>query len=150
MKTKFLILYIFITLFIIGCSNDQTRIFTSDDIEKIKIKLVEKQEMEDGISYTINLVNGSDYVIKQNNVYLYYPIKTDTGSKGNEFKVEARGNKLNIEPNEEVTLTIFTPFVGMSNQELLIEKPTIRINGYIEEVDNSHSFNKVGGFEFFQ
>lgn len=147
MKIKFLISFMFIILFIVGCSNEQSVKVTFDDIEKIKLKLVEKQEMKDGISYTIKLENDSDYVIKQNNVYLYYPIKTENGSKGNEFKVEAEGNKLNIEPNEEVTLNVFTPFVGMSNPELLVDEPAIEIKGYTAKVDISHSFGKVGGFD---
>lgn len=147
LKIKFLFSFIFIILFTVGCSNEQKVKVTSDDIEKIELTLVEKQEMKDGISYSIKLVNNSKYVIKQNNVYLYYPIKTENGSKGNDFKVEAKGNKLNIEPNEEVALTIFTPFVGMNNPELLVEEPSIEIKGYIEKVDISHSFGKIGSLD---
>lgn len=44
----------FIILIIIGCSNEQTVKVTSDDIEKITLELVEKQEMKDGISILSN------------------------------------------------------------------------------------------------
>lgn len=51
--------------------------------------------------YTIKLSNDSDFVIRQNNVYVSFPIKTgEMGFKENEYKVEADGNKLNIQPGK--------------------------------------------------
>lgn len=35
----------------------------------------------------------------------------------------------------------------MSNPDLLIDEPSFEIKGYIEKVDISFSFGKVGGFD---
>lgn len=128
-------------LLLVGCNNNQNLKITAKDLEDIKVELVEKEEEHNGVNYTLKLKNKSDFIIKQNNVYLSYPIKIDGGQKGNDFKVEAEGNKLNIDPDEEVTLYIHTPHEGLLPSNLLIDKPKIEIKGFLEQVDKEHIFN---------
>lgn len=86
MKIKYMHFIVCMVIIAVGCSKDQTMIFTPNDIEKIELKLVDKQEQDDGISYSISLVNNSDYVIKQNSIFVYYQIKTENGSKGSGYE----------------------------------------------------------------
>ncbi|NRD78517.1 hypothetical protein HPT25_14215 [Bacillus sp. BRMEA1] len=98
--------------------------------------------MEGAIVYYIKLTNDSDFVIKQNNVFISFPIKVGQGGyKGNAYKVEAKGNKLDIQPGEEITLNAFMPFEGLGDKSLLrIDNPSIQINGYLDKLDNEHKF----------
>ncbi|OXS59765.1 hypothetical protein B1A99_09480 [Cohnella sp. CIP 111063] len=121
------------------------------DMDQIKIELIEKSEMPYGIAYTFKLKNLSKFTIAQNNVYISYPIKTSTGSRSNEYKIEAKNNRLQIDPNEEVTLNAFAPIEGFGeNQTLDTENFNVEIVGYIEEVKETRRFQKIGGLEFFK
>lgn len=127
-----------------GCASEKT--FTLDDVGKVNLKLLEKEALQEGISYTIQLVNGSDYVIKQNNVYVSFPIKHgESGYKGNEYQVEETGNKLDIQPGEKITLTVFMPFEGLGDKTLFgIDHPEIKLRGYMETVYDEHLFTTGG------
>lgn len=115
-------------------------------MKKIKLELVEQENLEDGISYSIKLINNSDYVIKQNNVYVSFPIKQDERFyKGNDYKVEADGNKLDIQPGENITLRVFMPFRGIVDKTLVeTDNPNIQLMGYLQTVDKKNYFT-VGG-----
>jgi len=100
MKMKLLCTSLLILVLLSGCVSEKT--FTTNDIEKIKLALMKTETFENGISYTIQLKNDSDLVIKQNNVFVSYPIKHgESGLKGNQYTVEADGNKLDIQPGEK-------------------------------------------------
>jgi hypothetical protein len=121
------------------------------DMDQIKIELIEKSEMPNGIAYTLKLKNLSKFTIAQNNVYISYPIKTSTGSRSNQYKIEAKNNRLQIEPNEEVTLNVLAPIEGFGeNQTLDTENFNVEIVGYIGEVKETRRFQKIGGLEFFK
>lgn len=51
-----------------GCDSEKE--FTLNDIQKVKLELIEKETLKEGLSYSIKLINDSDYVIKQNNVFV--------------------------------------------------------------------------------
>jgi len=144
MKMKLLCTSLLILVLLSGCVSEKT--FTTNDIEKIKLALMKTETFENGISYTIQLKNDSDLVIKQNNVFVSYPIKHgESGLKGNQYTVEADGNKLDIQPGEKITLHVFMPFEGMGDQSLLgIDNPNIQLKGFIETVDNEHQFSTGG------
>lgn len=144
MKMKLLFTSLLILVLLSGCVSEKA--FTTNDIEKIKLALMKTETFENGISYTIQLKNDSDLVIKQNNVFVSYPIKHgESGLKGNQYTVEADGNKLSIQPGEKITLHVFMPFEGMGDQSLLgIDNPNIQLKGYIETVDNEHQFSTGG------
>ncbi|KKI91825.1 hypothetical protein WQ54_12705 [Bacillus sp. SA1-12] len=144
MKFKLLSSFLLISVLLAGCVNEKKA--TTYDYQKIRLELIEKKTLEEGISYSIKLINGSDFVIKQNNVFVSFPIKYgEAAYKGNEYKVEAKGNKLDIQPGEKVTLDLFMPFEGIGDKSLLgIDNPSIQLIGYIETVDNKHQFS-VGG-----
>lgn len=126
-----------------SCNNNAV---TSEDIDKIKLEIVEMRPHLVGLSYTIRLSNQSRQVIKQNKVYLSYPIKTESGSKGNEFKIEAKNNKLNIKPGEELILTVFAPKeMYEGNRYIDVDNPTLEIEGYINKVTEPSHFGKSGG-----
>ena len=144
MKMKLLCTSLLILVLLSGCVSEKT--FTTNDIGKIKLALMKTETFENGISYTIQLKNDSDLVIKQNNVFVSYPIKHgESGLKGNQYTVEADGNKLDIQPGEKITLHVFMPFEGMGDQSLLgIDNPNIQLKGFIETVDNEHQFSTGG------
>lgn len=143
LKIKLLCSFILILALLVGCVNEKR--VTTNDYEKIKLELIKTVTREEGISYSIKLINGSDFVIKQNDVFVFYPIKIQGGYKGSEYKVEAKGNKLDIKPGEKVTLDVFMPFEGMGDKSLLaIDKPNIQLIGYLEIVDNKHQFSTGG------
>lgn len=145
MRLKVLSSLIFILVLLAGCDNEKE--FTLNDIQKVKLELIEKETLKGGLSYSIKLINDSDYVLKQNNVFVSFMIKEgENAYKGNEYKVEAKGNKLDIQPGEKVTLNVFMPFEGMGDKSLLrIDNPIIQLKGYMEVVDNKHQFTTGGG-----
>lgn len=144
MKFKLLSSFLLISVLLAGCVYEKKP--TLDNYQNIKLELIEMKTLEEGISYSIKLINGSDFVIKQNNVFVSFPIKHGEGAyKGNEYKVEAKGNKLDIQPGEKITLDVFMPFEGIGDKSLLgIDNPSIQLIGYMETVDNKHQFS-VGG-----
>lgn len=141
----------FLTFFLValimtvsGCSFIQNRVdgkMMSNEIDKIKVEIVNVSNLPEGRGYSIKLKNGSRYTIKQNNVYLGFPIKKPNGYSSNNFKVEATGNRLNIKPGEEFTLNAFAPIEEYKGNSLLdIENPQIEISGYINEVKDLNHF----------
>ncbi|MGE7999677.1 hypothetical protein ACQKOF_13525 [Lysinibacillus sp. NPDC093190] len=134
--------FILILVLLAGCDSEKE--FTLNDIKKVKLEL--KETLKERISYSIKLINDSDYVIKQNNVFVSFMIKEgENAHKSNEYKVEAKGNKLDIQPEEKVTLNVFMPFEGMGDKSLLgIDNPSIQLNGYMETVDDKHHFSTGG------
>lgn len=149
MKAKYLylsIILIIIMLLVGGYIIQNKAEVSIEDYKKINLELINKQSSKKGLSYNIKLINGSDFVIKQNNIYVSFPIKTgELSSKGNEYKVEANGNKLDIQPGEEVTLNVYMPFQGIGDTSLLeIESPEIQLIGYLDSVNDKNRFS-VGG-----
>ncbi|TCZ69134.1 hypothetical protein E0485_24000 [Paenibacillus albiflavus] len=132
--------------FTVSCSNDEKN--TPNDIDNIRLEMTEQREDQNGMIYTLRLQNKSKQVIKQNNVYLSFPIKIENGWKGNEFKIEAKNNKLNIKPGEEILLSVTVPsemYKGINNIDL--KNPNIEIKGYINEVTELNQFHIGGGYQ---
>ncbi|WP_339291196.1 hypothetical protein MKY48_23635 [Paenibacillus sp. FSL W8-0187] len=115
-KPVFIIFVILCLLISVSCSNK--REVTTDDIDNIKLELIEQTEEANGKVFTLKLHNKSSHIIVQNIVYLSFPIKVENGFRGNDFKIEARNNKLNINPGEELLLTVFAPKESM--KEIII------------------------------
>jgi len=138
------------TLFILmitACSVEKP--IEPNEVDKITLEIIDRTELPEGISYIIKLSNKSKHLIKQNNVYFSYPIKIENGSKGNEFKVEAKNNKLDIKPNEEILLNVFTPIEEYKgNNKITITECNLEIQGYIEEVKEINHFGKTIGIHF--
>lgn len=151
-KLRFLSFFIVISIIIIisGCSKQTEKAIDSNVLDKIQIKVLNISKLNTGNGYSLKLINSSPYLIKQNSVYISYPIKSDTGSAWNKCKVEATGNKLNIKPNEEVLLNVFIQKeVYDSNKYLDIDNPQIEFICYINDVSEMNRFNKMGSFELF-
>ncbi|CRK83412.1 hypothetical protein [Neobacillus massiliamazoniensis] len=146
MKIKHLSVMLLTLALLAGCVNENKVAISPNEVNKISWGFIEKQTMEGVIVYSIKLINGSDSVIKQNNVFVSYPIITTTNViKSNEYKVEVKGNKLDIQPGETITLKAFMPLEGMGDKSLLrIDDPRIQINGYLDKVDNNHKFSNGG------
>ncbi|GGI17975.1 hypothetical protein [Gottfriedia solisilvae] len=141
MKIKFMSILILMVFLLTGCTQE----IKLNDIEKIKVELVKKEKRPGIIIYTIKLINGSDYVLKQNNVYVSFPIEINQNAhKGNEYKVEVKGNKLDIQPGEEYTMHVIMPLEGIDKSVLALDTPSYELKGYLEKVDNKHLFS-VGG-----
>lgn len=134
----------------IGCSNSEKINF--DNVNKeIKIEVIDISKSQQGTTYKLKLINSSKYVIKQNSIFLSYPIKLNNGLSTNKCKVEATGNKLDIKPSESVILTAFMQIENYKNTEFLdIEHPELEIEAYIGEVNILNHFTKIGGLDLFQ
>jgi hypothetical protein len=144
MKRFYLSISILLVLLMSGCNKGET--MKIDDLDKIKLELVNHSTSPVGNSYAIKLTNGSKHVIKQNVVYLSYSIKLPTGQMGNKFKIEATGNKLDIKPNEVINLNVFAPIQEYeNNKNLVIDTPDVQILGYLDEVKAENQFNKGFG-----
>jgi len=143
MKIKLFFLMLLTFTFLISCSNQKA---TKESYSDIKLELIKEQKLDKGISYKIKLINNSNAVLKQNNVYVYYPIEKRENVYGNNsYKVEAEGNKLDIKPGEKVTLNVFMPLQGIQNQSNIeIKKPVIQLKGYLNKVNNENRFS-IGG-----
>lgn len=111
----------------VGCS--QALHFTLDDVEKVSIEIIEERSTEDGISYTLKLMNQSKYT------------STDV-------RIITRNNRLDIKPNEEVLLTAHVPKeIYEGNPLIHIDRPYAEIVGYFEEVENERRFTHYGPLE---
>ncbi|MFE0556860.1 hypothetical protein ACFW1P_13140 [Paenibacillus sp. NPDC058910] len=143
-KPVFIIFVILCLLISVSCSNK--REVTTDDIDNIKLELIEQTEEANGKVFTLKLHNKSSHIIVQNIVYLSFPIKVENGIRGNDFKIEARNNKLNINPGEELLLTVFAPKeMYEGNHNIDLEDPHIEIKGFLNEVTEINQFNMIGG-----
>ena len=92
-------------------TKEVSKVDFSKESSFVEIRIINTQIMpSSGTAYTLALKNTSHYLIKQNSVYLSYPIKQGESGGGmmNKCKVEATGNKIDIKPNEEVTLNVVT------------------------------------------
>ncbi len=149
MNRVFFLVSLVLVIFISACSADNPEIFTPEESDKIILEVINRAEDPNGVSYTVKLSNKSSHTIKQNIVFISYPIKTSNGSKGNEFKVEAKNNKLDIKPNEEIILSAYTPkeeYEG--NQNILLNECYLEIKGYIDQVKEENHFGKTTGMRF--
>ncbi|WP_088014706.1 hypothetical protein [Gottfriedia acidiceleris] len=144
MRIKFLSLIIIMIILVPGCSKTKLTISTSD-IKKIKVELIQEETIKEGKLYTLKLINGSDFIIKQNNVYVSFPIEiTQNAHKGNDYKVEAKGNKLDIQPGEVRILNVYMPYEGLDKTSLAIDDPSYQLVGYLNQLDGKHHFT-IGG-----
>jgi len=155
LKKTLILLLITNFLFLIsisGCDNtafnnkniDINRI--DREVDKITVNIVDFKQKEKELFYTLKLKNGSSHIIKQNVVYLSYPIIiSPSNSMMNKCKVEGTGNKLDIKPNEEVMLHVIIPNEYFKNNPKIdSEHPSFEINGYFDEVTQSAHFMKSG------
>ncbi|WP_379320288.1 hypothetical protein [Paenibacillus puldeungensis] len=145
---KTLLFIILVVLLCASCTNNHEIKVTHEDIDDISLTLDSKSESSNGLNFVLKLQNNSRYIIKQNNVNLSFPIKIDNGTKGNDFKIESKGNKLDIHPGEELFLTVFAPMeMYEGNNNIDLDNPYIEINGYINEVEGIMHFHKGGGYK---
>jgi hypothetical protein len=122
-----------------------TKVDFSKDSTFVDIHITNTQKMPSGTAYTLVLKNTSKYLIKQNSVYLSYPIKQgESGIMTNKCKVEATGNKIDIKPNEEITLSVFIPSEDYENNKIDSNRPQYEIEGYINAVSNLTHFGQSG------
>ncbi|AGA68234.1 hypothetical protein Desdi_0707 [Desulfitobacterium dichloroeliminans LMG P-21439] len=129
---------------IIGCSNINSNQLP-EEMDKIKLEVVSKSELPEGINYAIKLKNGSSFTIKQNTVYISYPVNNgSSGYMANQAKVQAEGNKLDIRPGEEIALSVFIPNV-FDSEKVDQNRLQYEIEGYINEVKDSNHFGQSGG-----
>ena len=140
----FIILSISLGVMTIGCSRISTNQLP-EEMDKIKLEVVSKSELPEGIGYAIKLKNGSSFLIKQNTVCISYPVwNGNSGYILNKAKVEAVGNKLDIRPGEEITLNAFIPD-AFDSDKVDQHRLQYEIKGYINEVKDSNHFEQSGG-----
>jgi hypothetical protein len=141
--------YIFFLLgavILFGCTN-QVQV-EPNEVEKVKVSLKEFEETEKQLLYVVTMKNESSYTIKQNTASLVYSIETGNGSKGSSAVFNAKGNKLDIKPNELVDLTILVPKDELPSPiKIIKDYVTININGFFEEVKVENGFNFASKIE---
>ncbi|QZY56864.1 hypothetical protein [Crassaminicella profunda] len=123
-----------------------------DEINKIEITIMNMNDLPEGKSFKLKLKNGTNHLIKQNDVYLSFPIKNKDGNGyiTNLCKTEATHNKLDILAGEEVILNVFIPIENYINNDLLdIDDPQIEIKGYFDKVKIENRFQRIGDTDFF-
>lgn len=133
-------LFFLLVIFVLsGCQNDK---ISTTQLDNIKLEILIKTNQPEGVSYSIKLTNKSGHVIKQNNIFISFPIKTQNEVLGNPFKIEASGNKLNIKDNEEIIVTAFVLKKGYEgNSNLDLDHPYVEIKGYIDEMKSENIFH---------
>lgn len=109
----------------------------------IDINITIIQQSSTGVQYAILMKNTSGLLIKQNTVYISYPIINGNSTTMNRYKVETTGNKLDIEPDEEVELSVFMPY----QEAQIIDKVCYEIEGYFEKVENLNHFEQSGSLD---
>jgi hypothetical protein len=140
-----LLFVLMLTALLSGCNSNST--INTEEIDKINIKIVNHSEQPDGVTFSLQLINGSSHVILQNNVFLSFPFKVENGKGqvGNNFKIKAIKNKLNIKPKEEVLLIVFAPKKEYEhNENLDVNHPYIEIEGYFDKLSSNNQFSKSG------
>lgn len=128
---------------ILGCNTMDTQVMPVSVIDKIDLEIVGVKEMPSGILYRIMLTNDSDYTIKQNAVYLSYPIIKEKNAIKNVCKVETTYNRLNIKAGDSIMLKCLVTKENYENNPLLdIQHPNLEIKGYMKEVNEINHFEK--------
>jgi hypothetical protein len=147
-KIRLLFSVVLLGIILSGCSNKVTH----KDIDNIKIEVIRETVLPEGISYALKLKNDSGEIIIQNNVYVSYPITNAEGTqhKSSNWKVEAKGNQLNIKPGQEVVLNVFMEAEYYKYNNLIdVERPNIEIIGYLNKLDADNQFAMVGSVHIF-
>lgn len=141
---------VFLTLLIFiltGCSSKSANNnVEKDSLDNIKLKITSTKQFPQGMDYSIMLKNGSQSIIKQNDVYISFPINNGNGDSTNKAKIEAEGNKLDIRPGEEVLLNAFIPVEYYESKKIDKNNPWYEIKGYINKVNDLNHFEKSGAF----
>lgn len=113
MKITTLLIGFLALIVLTSCGVDKesknTKLIQNFDDNKVVVKLINTSEQNGGISYNISLKNENSSIIKQNNVFIIFPLKSQNGTKTNPLKIEAQGNKIDISSNQEVVLKAFVP-----------------------------------------
>ncbi|WP_432402171.1 hypothetical protein [Wukongibacter sp. M2B1] len=145
---KFILLSLLINIVIFFSGCERTVKETEEAVNNINVVLINKSILPGGIAYKLKLVNDSKHQIKQNSVYLSFPLKTENGYISNRCKVEATNNKLDISPKEEIILDVFMQIGNYKNNDLLItDKPEVEISGYLIELKPEYHFQKIEPLE---
>lgn len=142
-----LLLFVLLNCLVVTSCNNEEEV-TIQDIDNIRVEFIELKEDLKGMIYTLKVQNNSNHVIIQNNVYVSFPIKVGNGAGSNEFKIEAKNNKINIKPGEEVLLTAFAPKVMYEgNSNIDVTNPDIEIKGYVDKLSERNRFHRGGSYK---
>jgi hypothetical protein len=147
-KIRLLLSVVLLGIILSGCSSKVTH----KDIDNIKIEVIRETVLPGGISYALKLKNDSGEIIIQNNVYVSYPITNAEGTqhKSSNWKVEAKGNQLNIKPGQEVVLNVFMEAEYYKYNNLIdVERPNIEVIGYLNKLDADNQFAMAGSVHIF-
>ena len=134
----------------IGCSRkpDSKKMF---DDSLLQISIVKKQVTPEGFAYQVSFKNKTPFIVKNNAVYLSFPIKMgQSGLRTNPFKIEAddiKGNIDYVKPGDEVILSIYAPVKEVFSETKLIdlEHPSIDAKGYVLQGEKEIRYMKGFG-----
>ncbi len=145
-RISYLIILVGICIALISTSCSSTKVTSlSEELDKIKLEVVTKSELPEGIAYSIRLTNDSSYLIKQNNVYISYPLRTGKNINSlNSAKIEAEGNKVDIRSGDEVILNAYIPAGVFNSDKVDLNILQYELKGYIGEVKDINRFARLG------
>lgn len=136
-----------IILLVAGCSIETV---STKDTRKIIVTSAKYEQVDGNLLYNFTIKNNSSYSIKQNAIYFSYNIKTKNGVKSNPFKIEAKGNKIEVKPKENVTVSVVVPKdVELPKDSWDIEHPNLEMKGFLKEVKKENHFHKTLVIEEF-
>ncbi len=149
-RVRLIGLLVILAISLVFFLNSKPNYDTDQEHKKVHINLISKQNFPEGKAFALKLINGSSLTIKQNSVYVSFPIRMQNGSRSNKCKVEADGNRLDIKPGEEVSLNVFIPKENYEkSKDLDITRPNLEWKAYFNEVKIENRFEKMGEIEHF-
>jgi hypothetical protein len=122
-KIKVIGLIIMMIIFMSGCSNGSINWNqASQELESVKVEIVETIQSKEGIEYTLIFKNNSIYNIKKLSMSYSYPIKTSTGHKGNNNNIKAENIHEEVKSGHEFEYCVFIPNEYFDGKGLDIER----------------------------
>lgn|GEM_PF-1509013 len=146
MRRSMTVFLCLVIVFLTSCSSPSYRFDDND----IRISLIDYWTDGKTRSYTVAVSNNGKLDVKYVNMYLYYPIITANGSKGNDFKLEGRtdGRPNHIASGQSLQFSFIAPIAEVFGASTLLDydHPQIQFNGLVQEGKSQVSFAMSGGY----
>ncbi|MFF2479681.1 hypothetical protein [Paenibacillus sp. NPDC058071] len=144
----FIFLILFLTILTSCTAKDEGTPFDNNDI---KISLLNEEIKDEYRTYSFEVFNTGKLEIKFLNFYLYYPVITTSGSKGNPFKIEGEtesSKPIKLKSGEKIKYTIVAPIKEVFGDSALLnfDNPLVELNGFVQQGKKDIPFSMRGGY----
>jgi len=145
---KIIFIIIVLTTLINGCSSSKGEQFNDNEIKITLINIETKNEYK---SYIIEVKNEGKVEVTNLNLFLYYPVITQNGSKMNPFKVEGNteiGKPINLKTGDKVKYTVFAPVKEVFGDSILLDfnNPKIELKGFAKQGNSEIPFQMMRSY----